>query len=171
MSSPENASISLLFLWRCLPTQRCGGSGGWDELEGEWRSCWSEDDPELILAPLSILLNMQSWDLNITLNEMIFVAAAVKLCGLFSVFRTTIPLSATSTRRAYVIALRFRWVDLPLSCTTAWPNSWLTPYRDLSKAMRLTASLRGKTPRTLRLLSKTGLTHKTLLLWEMHTVV
>uniref|UniRef100_A0A3Q4AW47 BRISC and BRCA1-A complex member 1 n=1 Tax=Mola mola TaxID=94237 RepID=A0A3Q4AW47_MOLML len=41
-------------------------------------------------------------------------------------------------------------MDPPSSCTTAWPNFWLTPYKDHFRAMRLTASWREKTPMTLR---------------------
>lgn len=60
-------------------------------------------------------------------------------------------------------------MDPPSSCTTAWPNFWLTLYRDLSRAMHLTAFWRGKTPRTLRQQSKTALTKAYFC--EIHTVV
>lgn len=69
------------------------------------------------------------------------------------VSRTITPRFATWIQRECVTALRFPWVDPPSSCTTAWPNSWLTPCRDHSRATLPTAFWRATTPRTLRQLS------------------
>lgn len=69
------------------------------------------------------------------------------------VSRTITPPFATWTQRECVTALRFPWVDPPSSCTTAWPNFWLTLCRDHSRATLPTAFWRGTTPRTLRQLS------------------
>lgn len=82
--------------------------------------------------------------------------AAYYVC-VSSVSRTTTRLFATWTQRECVTDSRFPSAGLPSSCTTAWPNSWLTLYRGLFRAMRPTAFWRGTTPRTLRRRSEIAL--------------